>query len=207
MTPPSDDRRALTKGQRTRQRLLRAAVTRFGEQGYRRTSVSQLSRDAGLTPAAAYAYFADKETIWAAAIEADLDAIEREVRQRALESARPLFELMSGVFTQLERHPLTRRVMAEGSHADLQLVLNHHLFAGTTEIVAEALVARRAAGHLAGDADPLVMAKGLETLIFAMMLSSVRAGMAEDRDRIQAAFELLRAALGGSPTRNEVPVE
>jgi AcrR family transcriptional regulator len=71
MSPSPDPRRALTKGQRTRERLLRAAVTRFGEQGYRRTSVSQLSRDAGLTPAAAYAYFADKETIWAAAIEAD----------------------------------------------------------------------------------------------------------------------------------------
>lgn len=207
MTPPSDDRRALTKGQRTRQRLLRAAVTRFGEQGYRRTSVSQLSRDAGLTPAAAYAYFADKQTIWAAAIDADLDVIEREVRQRALESPTPLFELMSGVFAQLDRHPLTRRVMAEGSHADLQLVLNHHLFAGTTVVVTEALAARRVSGQLSGDVDPAVMAKGLETVIFAVMLSSVRAGMAEDRDRIRATFELLRAALGGPPTRSEVPTE
>ncbi|MEN9647022.1 MAG: hypothetical protein RL238_3691 [Actinomycetota bacterium] len=205
MTPPPDDRRALTKGQRTRQRLLRAAITRFGEQGYRRTSVSQLSRDAGLTPAAAYAYFADKETIWAAAIEADLDAIEHAVRQRALGSDRPVYELMTGVFTQLDRHPLTRRVMADGSHADLQLVLNHHLFAGTTLLVADALTARRAAGQLHGDLDPQVMAKGLETLIFAMMLSSVRAGMSEDRDRIWAAFELLRASLGGAARRDEIP--
>ena len=207
MSAQPDPRRALTKGQRTRQRLLRAAVTRFGEQGYRRTSVSQLSRDAGLTPAAAYAYFADKETIWAAAIEADLDAIEHEIRQTALGSERPLFELMSGVVTQLDRHPLTRRVMADGSHADLQLVLNHHLFAGTTELVADRLVARRAAGQLGGDADPVVMAKGLETVIFSMMLSSVRAGMSEDRDRIWAAFELLRTALGGPATRDEVPSE
>jgi len=205
MSPSPDSRRALTKGQRTRQRLLRAAVTRFGEQGYRRTSVSQLSRDAGLTPAAAYAYFADKETIWAAAIEADLDDIEHDIRQKALGSDRPLFELMTGVFTQLDRHPLTRRVMSDGSHADLQLVLNHHLFAGTTELVADRLVARRAAGLLPADADPATMALGLETLMFSMMLSSVRAGMADDRDRIWAAFELLRTALGGSPKPDEVP--
>lgn len=182
-------------------------MARFGEQGYRRTSVSQLSRDAGLTPAAAYAYFADKETIWAAAIEADLDAIEHDIRQKALGSERPLFELMTGVFTQLDRHPLTRRVMADGSPADLQLVLNHHLFAGTTVLVADRLAARRAAGHLPGDADPEVMAKGLETVMFSMMLSSVRAGMADERDRIWAAFELLRTALGGSPTPEELPQE
>ena len=207
MSPSPDPRRALTKGQRTRQRLLRAAVTRFGEQGYRRTSVSQLSRDAGLTPAAAYAYFADKETIWAAAIEADLDDIEHDIRQKALGSDRPVFELMTGVFTQLDRHPLTRRVMSDGSHADLQLVLNHHLFAGTTELVADRLVTRRAAGLLPAEADPATMALGLETLIFSMLLSSVRAGMADDRDRIWAAFELLRTALGGSPTPDEVPAE
>jgi AcrR family transcriptional regulator len=207
MSPSPDPRRALTKGQRTRERLLRAAVTRFGEQGYRRTSVSQLSRDAGLTPAAAYAYFADKETIWAAAIEADLDDIEHDIRQKALGSDRPLFELMTGVFTQLDRHPLTRRVMSDGSHADLQLVLNHHLFAGTTALVADRLATRRAAGLLPADADPATMALGLETLIFSMMLSSVRAGMADDRDRIWAAFELLRTALGGSATPDEVPAE
>ena len=51
------------------------------------------------------------------------------------------------------------------------------------------------------------MAKGLETVIFSMMLSSVRAGMSEDRDRIWAAFELLRTALGGPATRDEVPSE
>ncbi|MBK9972033.1 MAG: helix-turn-helix transcriptional regulator [Acidimicrobiaceae bacterium] len=64
MTGIHERRRALTKGERTRERLLRAAVDRFGSTGFRATSVSQLSRDAGLTPAAAYAYFDDKETFW-----------------------------------------------------------------------------------------------------------------------------------------------
>lgn len=205
MSPPSDDRRALTKGQRTRERLLRAAIARFGEQGYQRTSVSQLSRDVGLTPAAAYAYFADKYTIWAAAIAADLDVIEQEVRRHALESEAPLLELMSGIFSALDRHPLARRVMADGTHDDLQLVLHHSVFAGTTELVAHALAGRRAAGLLASDVDPEQMAKGLETVIFALMLSSVRAGMDEDRDRIDAVVALLRTALGGAPRRDEIP--
>ena len=95
-----DPRRSLTKGQRTRQRLLRVAVDRFGTQGFRGTSVSQLSRDAGLAPAAAYAYFADKDAYWTAAIEADLDALEAEIRDAALRSEQPIYDLMAGL------HPL-----------------------------------------------------------------------------------------------------
>ena len=85
-----DRRRALTKGQRTRERLLRAAIDRFGSQGYRSTSVSQLSRDAGLTPAAAYAYFDDKESFWKAAIQADLDLLRSEVLAGIAHSERPI---------------------------------------------------------------------------------------------------------------------
>jgi len=38
-----------SKGDRTRQRLLEIAVKRFAADGYRRTSVSDIARDAGLT--------------------------------------------------------------------------------------------------------------------------------------------------------------
>jgi AcrR family transcriptional regulator len=35
----------VTKGERTRQRLLEAAIQRFAADGYRRTSVSDIARD------------------------------------------------------------------------------------------------------------------------------------------------------------------
>ncbi len=61
-----------TKGARTRAALLEHAVRRFARDGFRGTSVAEVSRDAGLTPAAAYAYFESKEALFEAAV--DLDA-------------------------------------------------------------------------------------------------------------------------------------
>ncbi len=197
-------RRALTKGQRTRERLLHAAVQRFGEQGYRATSVSQLSRDAGLTPAAAYAYFADKDALWAAAVTADLDELSEQIVARAMSSSRPLYELMMLLVQGLRDHPLARRVMVEGTRADLQLVLQHHLFAGTTEMLARGLRARQTLGVLPTDAQPEVLATGIETVMFSMVLSAVRAGLDDDPHRIASVLEVLRAAVGGAPSESEI---
>ena len=204
MATARDPRRSLTKGQRTRQRLLRVAIDRFGTQGFRGTSVSQLSRDAGLTPAAAYAYFADKDAYWMAAIEADLDALEAEIREEALRSEQPIYDLMAGLLAALDRHALTRRVFAEGTPDDLQLVLHHRIFSGTTALIADRLAARKAAGLLPGDGDPEVLARGIETVMFGLIVSTVRAGMVGDVDRFWSVVEVLRAAVGGAPTASEI---
>jgi AcrR family transcriptional regulator len=194
----------MTKGQRTRERLLRAAIERFGEDGFRATAVSQLSRDAGLTPAAAYAYFADKDAFWEAAISADLDALDHEVRVAALTSERPLYDLMSGFIAALDRHPLIRRVLREGSPHDLTLVLGHRFFAETTAVIGDRLQHRVERGVLPAGTDARVLARGIETVLFSMVLSIVRAGMEEDADRIWSVVTLLRAAAGGPPTSVEI---
>jgi AcrR family transcriptional regulator len=199
----TDPRRTLTKGQRTRDRLLRAAIERFGAEGYRSTSVSQLSRDAGLTPAAAYAYFEDKEAFWVAAVNADLDSLDAEIRERALAAESPLLELMANLVNGLQLHPLTRRVMIEGSSADLQLVIGHRLFAGTKVVIADRLRARQAAGIITADVDPMVLATGIETVMFSLVLSTVRAGLENDPERIRAVVAILRSAVGGPPTVEE----
>ena len=72
------------KGERTRQRLLEIAVRRFAADGFRRTSVSDIARAAGLTPAAAYAYFAGKEGLFQAAVDADAAALIEVARSDAL---------------------------------------------------------------------------------------------------------------------------
>ncbi|MDO8363164.1 MAG: TetR/AcrR family transcriptional regulator [Actinomycetota bacterium] len=196
-------RRALSKGERTRERLLRAAVDRFGSHGYRATSVSQLSRDAGLTPAAAYAYFDDKESFWRAAIAADLDVLQAEIFEAARRDERPLVGLMTSLVAGLQRHPLARRVMVEGSPADLQLVLAHQLFAGITQRLRGVLAARKAAGLLPASAEPDQFALGLETVMFSLVVSVVRAGLEESPERIEAVVALMQAAAGGPPTFEE----
>jgi len=193
--------RALTTGQRTRERLLSAAVSRFGDDGYRATSVSQISRDAGLTPAAAYAYFEDKDALWVAAVQADLDELSDEITDAAMADAQPIFALLRGLLLGLERHPLVRRVLAEGDLGDLQVVLDHPLFSGTTERLIDTFVARKAAGVLAPDADPEVLARGLETIFLSLIVSSVRAGMLADAERVRAVIEVLRSAVGGGASQ------
>ena len=197
-------RRVLTKGQRTRERLLRAAIERFGTEGFRSTAVSQLSRDAGLTPAAAYAYFVDKEAFWAAAIEVDLDDLDAEIRLKALSSDRPLLELMNGLVAGLARHPLARRVMEEGTPEDLLLVLGHKLFSGTTKVIADRLRVRQAAGVLPTGSEPDKLAMGIETVMFSMVLSVVRADLDKNPERLWSVVEVLRAAAGGPPSPTEV---
>jgi AcrR family transcriptional regulator len=194
----------MTKGQRTRERLLRAAIDRFGAEGFRATAVSQLSRDAGLTPAAAYAYFDDKEAFWEAAITADLDALDAEIRLAALTSERPLYDLMSGLVGGLRRHPLIRRVLEDGTPADLTFVLGHRFFAETTAIIRDRLQVRVDSGVLPSGSDAAMLALGIETVLFALVLSIVRAGMEEDSDRIWAVVNLLRAAAGGPPMPGEI---
>ena len=203
VTGIQERRRALTKGERTRERLLRAGVDRFGTYGYRATSVSQLSRDAGLTPAAAYAYFADKEAYWQAAVVADLDALRAEIATQVTHSARPVVDSMMAMIEGLQVHPLARRVMVEGSPPDLMMVLSHPLFASTTRLIADVLAARQAAGTLPVDATAEKLAVGIETVIFSLVLSVVRAGMDGASDRVDCVVALLQAAAGGPPTPAE----
>lgn len=203
MAEPYERRRALTKGERTRERLLRAAVDRFGADGYRATSVSQLSRDADLTPAAAYAYFDDKEALWRAAIAADLHALRADVAGAALRDTRPILAMMRGVIDGMQRHALARRVLVEGSPTDLQIVLAHPLFADLTSLLSAGLAARQERGVLPADVDPAQLAQGMESVIFSLVLAVVRAGMEGEPERVEAVMALLYAAAGGPPTPQE----
>src|ERR1700730_258176 len=100
------------KGERTRQRLLEIAVQRFAADGFRRTSVSDIAREAGLTPAAAYAYFAGKEGLFQAAVDTDAGALIEAARSAAAEGAsarEQLFLFVGELRERVEDHPLARR--------------------------------------------------------------------------------------------------
>ena len=47
------------------------------------------------------------------------------------------------------------------------------------------------------------MALGMETVIFSLVLSVVRAGIESAPERIDAVVALLQSAMGGSPSPNE----
>ncbi|MCS7089481.1 MAG: TetR family transcriptional regulator [Verrucomicrobiota bacterium] len=75
-------RRARTEGERTRQRILRAALRCFAERGYAATAISDIARAAGVSKPALYYHFRDKADLFRALVTEAYEA-----RQRRLEAA------------------------------------------------------------------------------------------------------------------------
>src|SRR5688572_22456644 len=104
-----------SKGELTRQAVLDAAITRFGRDGYRATSVADIARDAGVGGTVAYAYFPNKEALFLAAIDEDAAALIQQGVSGVLEDADIADWRESLIFTLIgavEHHPLARRVLA-----------------------------------------------------------------------------------------------
>jgi AcrR family transcriptional regulator len=160
------------KGERTRARLLELAVDRFATAGYQRTSVSEIARQAGLTPAAAYAYFPNKTALFEAAVDADADAlIDEATGGLGLGSARDrLLALVASLVTGVERHPLARRVLAGLEPNVMPRLLELPALVRLRALAVEELRAGQRSGAVRADVDPEALAVGLETIVLAVVM-------------------------------------
>ena len=72
------------KGRRSREGILRAAAARFESDGFERTTVRTIAKDAGIDPAMIIRYFGSKEGLFLAAtsIELDLPKLDATPRSR-----------------------------------------------------------------------------------------------------------------------------
>ena len=169
-----------TKGERTRARLLEVAVRRFAAEGFRRTSVAAVARDAGVTPAAVYAYFPSKEGLFEAAVDADaagliLESLEElEPAGGALALAWP--QLIGTLLTGLDRHPLARRVLGGHEREALSRLLNLPALSDLRAVLAASLAADQEAGRTRDDVDPGLLALGLETIVLSLLMSILVVG-------------------------------
>lgn len=169
-----------TKGEQTRQAILDAAVARFGRDGYRSTSVANIARDAGLSGTAAYAYFADKETLFFAAVDEDAAGVIEEGVPSVLDGSADVGELQQTlIFTLLdavERHPLARRLLA-GLEPDVtDRVLEIPALEELRTAVADRLRAEQRDGNVRSDVDPGAMANGLVAIVISLLMSMVQVG-------------------------------
>jgi AcrR family transcriptional regulator len=188
----------LGKGERTRARLLEIAIRRFAVDGYRRTSVSDVAREAGLTPAAAYAYFAGKEALFEAAVDADAAALIDEARAAPPEGTamrdRFVFVVVT-LFERVEAHPLARRVLSGREPEVVARLVDlpslRELVADNTRQLADA----QQRGEIRSDVDPAVIAEGLEAILLALLMGHLQAGVDPGSPRALAAFAVLDSAL------------
>jgi AcrR family transcriptional regulator len=184
-----------SKGARTRQRLLELAVDRFGAQGYRATSVSEIARAAGLTQASAYTYFESKQALFIAALDADASGLVHEAGAQADLSPvtdAPLTFLVA-LFDGVQHHPLARRVLA-GEEGDCKVfpdLIDLPAVRGATEILITKLREGQARGEVRADIDPVLVGAGIEGILLSILVATVQLGelgTQRRRDGVTAAF-------------------
>ena len=170
-----------TRGARTRQALLDAARERFARDGFRTTSVADISRDAGVGGTTAFVHFDNKEALFLAAVDDDLTSLFDELGTE-LASLGPdgaLHDrLLETVLDIIERHPLARRLLA-GLEPDVtERVLETESFANLRRAVAELLAEGQEQGGIRPDLAPALLADGLVATVVAVAMASVQIGPA-----------------------------
>ena len=168
-----------TRGAKTRQALLDAARERFARDGYRATSVADISRDAGVGGTTAFVHFENKEALFFAAVDDDLtslfDELGVELASLGPEGAVP-DRLLATVLAIVERYPLARRLLA-GLEPDVtERVLETESFAVLRRTVAELLAQGQEAGSIRPDLSPEHLADGLVAVVVAVAMASVQIG-------------------------------
>ena len=200
---PSDPRSGvdpavLTKGERTRQRLLDLAIERFGEQGYRATSVSEIARAAGLTQATAYAYFESKQALFVAALDTDASALVAEAGDIA--DGSPVIEapldFLVALFDGVDRHRLARRVLA-GEETEVKVfpeLVDLPAVRMATSVLVGKLREGQARGEVRTDIDAELVGAGIEAILLSILAAVVQLGdlgTQRAQDGVVAAFRAM----------------
>ena len=185
------------KGQRSRATLLELAIERFATLGYQATSLADICRAAGMSTTAVYAYFPNKEALFAAAIDADADGLIRDALGDVLagEFSGDWATVLGNLLVALDSHPLARRVLAgeEGKSADRLLVLPAE--AALRRGLADALAEGQRRGDIRDDVDAQQLAIGLETLVVSLLIAVLQTGGVADDERTAGVLAVLDAAI------------
>jgi AcrR family transcriptional regulator len=173
-------------------------VQRFAADGFRRTSVSDIAREAGLTPAAAYAYFAGKEGLFQAAVDADAGALIEAARSAAAEGAsarEQLFLFVGELRERVDDHPLARRVLSGLEPEVVARLLTIPSLVALTAALADELAEAQAASDIRPDVDPAELAVGLETIVLALLMAELQTGLTVEPERQAGVLAVMDAAL------------
>ena len=192
----------MAKGAETRQAILEAAIVRFGRDGYRATSVADIARDASVGGTVPYAYFADKEALFLAAIDEDAAAVIHEGLSSVFESAdRPDWQqvLFFSLVGAVEGHPLARRLLAGLEPEVTVRVLEIPALSELRKACAERLAAEQLAGTVRHDIDPSVIGNGIVAIMLSLLMSVVQLGTDAAGSYADDVAAVFAAALDVSP--------
>jgi AcrR family transcriptional regulator len=187
----------LTKGERTRQALLDAAVRRFAADGYRTTSLADIAREAGITPAAAYPYFGGKDGLFTAAVDADAAGLIDEAVFHVVDDRfdGDWVELIAKLLAGLEHHPLARRILAGLEPEHTERLLNIPALADLRVGIAALIRTQQSSGLVRTDIDPELISAGLVTSVMALLIAALQTGVSPEGEATAGVLALFEAAL------------
>jgi AcrR family transcriptional regulator len=176
---PATDPAPETKGAQTRRAILQAAITRFGRDGFRPTSVADIARDASVGGTVAYAYFPNKEALFLAAVDEDAAGVIQEGLATVLgepDVRRWHDTLIFTLVDAVERHPLARRLLAGLEPEVTVRVLEIPALNELRKACTEMLRSGQAAGTVRPDIDPAAIGNGIIALMLAVLMSVTQLG-------------------------------
>jgi AcrR family transcriptional regulator len=168
-----------TKGDRTRQGLLDAAIGRFARDGFRGTSVADVCRDAGLSTTASYPYLSNKEAMFVAAVDEDVAGlIESAVSLVLIDSSPEHWGrlMMQGLVQRMVDHPLARRIVSGLEPEFTMRLLDIPALAELRKGVAELMRAGQMTGEVRPEINPDQMANGIVVIVISLLMSTLQTG-------------------------------
>ncbi len=204
-SPPPLDPPATPRGQRTRQKLLDAAEAVFGELGYERASIVEITRAAGVAQGTFYVYFPGKKAVFVELVWELNKKLRRSLRTASEALVDPdRFELeRSGALTFLrfvQEHKSLYRIVRQAEFVDEALFREYYrvLSAGYRESLERSMDTGEIRRF-----DP-------EALVYMMMgimdFLGMRWVLWEDRLPPDAVIDdMLRLIEGGLRRRDEPP--
>jgi AcrR family transcriptional regulator len=157
--------------------------------------VANIARDADVGGSVPYAYFADKEALFLAALDEDAAAVIHEGLSSVLDDPSILDWRRVLIFTlvaAVERHPLARRLLAGLEPEVTDRVLEIPALTELRKACAERLRAEQLAGTVRADIDPAVVGNGVVAIVLSLLMSVVQLGRdtaAPYTDDVAAVFE------------------
>jgi len=183
--------RPMSKGERTRKQLVDIAIEQFGRHGYRGTSVSEITREAGLTQAASYAYFANKEALYREAVNTDAARLIRYANDRTADT--PIRQLLPSflvfLVAAIDDHPLAKRILSGQEPEGMNQLSGLSSLDSTRGGLAERIAAGQANGEVRRDIDPDAVATGAQTITLALLMSLTRTQGADPSGKNPTAGE------------------
>ena len=191
MTLPASPRRSPAKGRKRapgrplsdapdqRAVALDAALACFVRQGIAATSLRDIARVAGVTPALLHYYFGDRQQLLAAVVSERVMPAFLSVRERLAQAGDDVSDIVAafvcGVTDAIARHPWwpqlwVREVLCEGGA--LRDLLVQRIAPDIARLLAGRFAAAQAAGRLNADLDPRLL---LPTLVGLTMFPAAGA--------------------------------